>query len=278
MKKTIPIVLSIPLLFIILTSFTYINRSGQAENASISSNFCGMKNTSFVSGEELTINVYYAALGVYIRAGLLTMTTTTSTLNGNSVYHVKAYGRTLSSYDWIFKVRDTYESYLNMQTLQSEKFVRRVAEGKYRSNETYTFDNTTNSVTTTKKKYVVPECTTDVVAAIYNARNIDFSKYNIGDKIPFKIVIDEKLQNLYIRYMGKEKVSTKYGKFNAIKLKPLLVKGHTFSGGEKMTVWFSDDGNRVPLRIESALAVGSIKADLIDYKGLRYGSLSSRVN
>ncbi|MCU7693502.1 DUF3108 domain-containing protein [Haoranjiania flava] len=241
-------------------------------------NFCGMKNTAFSDGESLTIKVYYSALGIYVQAGTLTLTTNQTTLNGKPVYHAKAYGRTLSSYDWIFKVRDSYETYMTTTDLQSQKFVRSVQEGKYTSNENYTFNNTANTVTSSNKTIKVPDCTLDVVAAVYNARNIDYAKYSAGQKIPFTIVIDEKVHNLYIRYAGKETVSTKFGKFKAIKVKPLLVKGNTFSGGEKMTIWFSDDGNRVPLRIESALSVGSVKADLMGYSNLRYKDLNSRVN
>jgi hypothetical protein len=77
--------------------------------------------------------------------------------------------------------------------------------------------------------------------------------------------------------MGKETIKTRYGKFRAIKFKPLLVKGTLFEGGEKMTVYVSDDQNKVPLRIESPLIVGSVKVDLMSYQNLRY-PLSSLIS
>jgi hypothetical protein len=77
--------------------------------------------------------------------------------------------------------------------------------------------------------------------------------------------------------MGKETIKTKYGKFKAIKFKPLLIKGTIFEGGEKMTVWVSDDRNHIPLRIESPISVGSIKVDMISYRNLRY-PLSSLIS
>jgi hypothetical protein len=88
--------------------------------------------------------------------------------------------------------------------------------------------------------------------------------------------LDDETFNLYIRYMGKETIKTKYGKFRAIKFKPLLVKGTIFEGGEKMTVWVSDDGNKIPLRVESPISVGSVKVDMMSYRNLRY-PLSSLV-
>ena len=93
---------------------------------------------------------------------------------------------------------------------------------------------------------------------------------NRGDKIPFDMFLDDEIFHMYIRYMGKEKIKTRYGKFNAIKIKPLLIKGTIFEGGEKMTAWLSDDPNHLLLRVESPIAVGSIKVDMMSYKNLRH--------
>ena len=82
--------------------------------------------------------------------------------------------------------------------------------------------------------------------------------------------LDNETYDLYIRYLGKETVKTKYGKFRAIKFKPLLIKGTIFEGGEKMTVWVSDDANHLPLRVESPISVGTIKVDMMNYHNLRY--------
>jgi hypothetical protein len=64
-------------------------------------------------------------------------------------------------------------------------------------------------------------------------------------------------------------IKTKYGKFRAIKIKPLLIKGTIFEGGEKMTVWISDDANHIPVRVESPISVGSVKVDMMDFKNRR---------
>jgi hypothetical protein len=117
----------------------------------------------------------------------------------------------------------------------------------------------------------------DVVSAIYYARNINFDKYKAGDRIPFQMFLDNEVYSMYVRYLGKETIKTKYGKFRAIKFKPLLVKGNIFEGGEKMNVWVTDDPNHIPVRIESPIAVGSIKVDMMQYRNIRY-PLSSLVS
>jgi hypothetical protein len=110
----------------------------------------------------------------------------------------------------------------------------------------------------------------DVLSAIYYARNIDFDRYKPGDKIPFSMFIDNEVYELFIRYLGKEVVKTRYGRYNAIKFRPLLIKGTIFEGGEKMNVWVSDDRNHIPLRIESPITVGSVKVDMKGYSNLRH--------
>lgn len=239
--------------------------------------FCSVRNTTFQDGENITYKVFYNALGLYIDAGTASFTVTGETFNNKPVYHIVGTGTSNSSYDWIFKVRDRYETYIDTATLKPQKFIRNVDEGGYKFYENITFNHSTNSAITNKGVYKVPECVQDVLSSIYYARNINFNKYNVGDKIPFTMFLDNEIYDLYIKYMGKETVKTRYGKFRAIKFKPLLIKGTIFKGGESMTVWVSDDENHIPLRIESPISVGKVKVDMMMYKNIRY-PLSSMIS
>lgn len=231
--------------------------------------FCGIRNTAFQVGETTTFKVYYT-LGVYIAAGEATFNINQERLNNKPVYHITGEGSTYGFYDGFFKVRDKYETYIDTASLQPVKFIRNIYEGGYKKYENVTFNQQTNTAITNNGVFKVPNCVQDVLSAIYYARNIDFNKYKTDDKIPFSMFLDNETYNLYIRYMGKETIKTKYGKFRAIKFKPLLVKGTIFEGGEKMTVWVSDDANHLPLRVESPISVGSIKVDMMNYRNLRY--------
>ena len=51
--------------------------------------------------------------------------------------------------------------------------------------------------------------------------------------------------------------------------KPLVQTGRVFKEKESVTLWITDDDNKVPVRIKAELAVGSLKADLDEYKGLK---------
>lgn len=238
-------------------------------NASAQNNFCGITNNSFRDGEKLTFKVYYNMSMVWVGAGQATFTVNQEEYKGKQVYHIVGDGRTFSSYEWFYKVRDKYETFIDTSTLLPLRFIRDVSEGDIKFYNNVTFDHKHKQAISTKGIHAVPECIQDVLSTIYYARNIDYSKYKPGDKIPFSMFLDEAVYNLYIKYLGKEKVKTKYGTFNAIKIAPLLIDGTMFSGGEKMTVWVSDDKNHLPLRVDSPIVVGSIKVDLVGYEKLR---------
>lgn len=229
-----------------------------------------IQNNAFRADEKITYKIFYNVIGIYVNAGSATFTISSAKLYNTNVYHAVGEGSTNPKYDWIFKVRDRYETYLNVLNLQPVKFVRNVNEGKYSKYEEVTFNQHTNTAFTNNGIYKVPVNVQDVVSTMYYTRNIDYSKYKAGDKIAFNMFLGDKVYNMYIQYTGKETIKTKYGKFNTIKLKPLVLKEGIFHGGEKMTIWITDDQNHIPVRIESPVSVGSIKIDLMQYENLKY--------
>jgi Protein of unknown function (DUF3108) len=231
---------------------------------------CGARNATTQNGETVLYDVFYTVAGIYVKAGEATFTNKVEKLNGKPVFHIVADGKTNEKYDWIFKVRDRYESFIDTATMEPLKFIRNVNEGDHKHYENIIFNQSAKTAVTDKGVYKMPDCIQDVISAVYSARNINFDNYKKDDKIPFKMFLDNEIYDMYIRYLGKEDIKTKFGKFRAIKFKPLLVKGTIFEGGEKMTVWVSDDANHIPLRVESPIVIGSVKMDMMGYGGLKY--------
>lgn len=249
--------------------------AGSPENGP-AAEFCGnIRNTAFSAGEQLTYRVSYVLAGVSLNGGEATFNTSLEKFQGKNVYHVVAEGK--STHDLFFKVRDKYESFIDTSTLQPYKFIRNVDEGGYKTFENVSFYKTTNTAITNSGTYTVPSCVQDVISAIFYARNIDFDRYHANDTIPFDMFLDRRVYHLHIRYLGKTTIRTRYGKFRAIKFKPLLVKGNMFEGGEKMTVWVTDDPNHIAIRIESPVSVGRVDVDMTGYHNLRY-ALSSLID
>lgn len=239
-----------------------------------SSEFCNTRNTAFAEGEQLHFKVWYNVGRVWVGAGEADFSVVTENMGSKKTYHITGDGKTLKSYDFFYKVRDRYESWVDATTMQPVKFVRNVNEGGFKIYNNVVFNQSIGQAVSTTGIFNVPKCIQDVVSTIYYARNIDYNSYKPGAKIPFSMFLDDQVYNLYIRYLGKEQIQTRYGTFNAIKIAPLLIEGTIFKGGEKMAIWVSDDANHLPIRIDSPILVGSIKVDLMGYDKLRNAATS----
>jgi hypothetical protein len=232
--------------------------------------FCNTRNTAFGDGERLYFKVWYNMSRIWVGAGEVAFSVASEQMSGKRVYHIVGDGKTVKSYEWFYKVRDRYESWVDAATMQPVKFVRNVNEGGFKIYNNVMFNQNIGQAVTTSGIFQVPKCVQDVLSAIYYARNIDYNSYKVGAKIPFSMFLDDKVYNLYIRYLGKERIQTRYGTFNTIKISPLLIEGTIFKGGEKMAIWVSDDANHLPVRIDSPILVGSIKVDLMGFEKLRH--------
>jgi len=238
---------------------------------------CFMENKTFQGGEEITYKLYYNWGIMWLSAGEVTFKVN----DMGSQYHVAVAGRTYKSYEWFFKVRDYYDTYIDKNSLLPKTAIRNVREGKYRLYDEITFDQENKKASSlrgktkdvaTKKNYNLGECMHDMLSVIYYSRNIDFESYKEGEEFPVKIFMDKEVWPLNVKYKGKQsrkKVKGK-GRFNTIKFSPQVVSGRVFKEGEEMMVYVSDDKNRIPLLIESPVSVGSVKAVLKNYKGLKY--------
>lgn len=236
-----------------------------------SKEICSQSNTSFNVGEKISYTIYYNVIGLYVNAGNAQFTVTPTKWEGGSAYAFTALGNSNQRYDWIFKVRDKYESIVDAKTLLPYYFSRSINEGGFHQNQNLTFNQKSNEVLNDRGgTFKSADCTFDVISAIYAARNLDFSNLQVNDKVYLNFFLDNELFPSYFKYLGKETIRTKFGKFKAIKIAPLLVKGTMFKGGEQMSIWVTDDENHIPIRIETPIIVGTIKVDMKSYEGLRY--------
>jgi hypothetical protein len=226
-------------------------------------------NKTTQSGEVLTYKIYYTLAGIYANSAEVTFSNTLEKLNNKPVYHFVGNGKTYPSYDWFFKVRDVYESFVDTATMLPYKFIRNISEGKNKMYHLAIFNQTNNTAISTQKLIKTPASVQDVLSSIYYARNIDFANAKINDKIYFNMYLDDVVYPIYLTYLGKSTIKTKFGTYNTLKFRPKLIEGTIFKGGEKMTVYVTDDENKIPVYIETPIIVGTIKVYLFAAKGLR---------
>ncbi|WP_439183898.1 DUF3108 domain-containing protein [Carboxylicivirga taeanensis] len=241
---------------------------------------CNDTNTAFGAGELVKYHAYYNWGFIWINAGHVSFSVDATSVNSSPAYHLKAHGATYSSYDFLFKVRDTFETKVDTLHLEPIEFKRITNEGSYHANYHYTFDKQQRLIKASIQKEKEQQrdtvlhwkkCSFDLLTMVYKARNIDYSKYQVNEKIPISMVVDGEIHDIYIRYLGKETIKNRDGrKFNCLKFSPLLVEGTIFKSGEDMTVWVTDDANRIPIIVEAKILIGSVKAVFVDAINTRY--------
>jgi hypothetical protein len=101
-----------------------------------------------------------------------------------------------------------------------------------------------------------------------NYPNID--KIKPGEFVAIDMFFDDETTKFRLKFLGRENIRTKFGIVQTMIFRPLVQSGRVFKEEESLTVWISDDENRLPIRIKASLVVGSLKADLEAFKGLKY--------
>lgn len=235
--------------------------------------FVPQKEDAFVSGEWFKFRIHYGI----INAGYATLEVKEAVKNNKNVFHVIGKGYTTGMSRVFFKVDDLYESYFDKATGNPYQFVRKIDEGGYKKNQEGFFNQTADRILVkdyknkTEKTFVIPNNTQDIISTFYYLRNHpNVDKLKVGESIAIDMFFDDETTKFKLKFIGRENIKTKFGTVKTMIFRPLVQSGRVFKEEESLTVWITDDGNKLPVRIKAELAVGSIKADLDGYKGLKY--------
>jgi hypothetical protein len=239
---------------------------------------CQATNNTFQNGETLTYKIFYNWNFVWLSAGEVTF----KIFDEGNQYHYQAIGTTYDSYEWFFTVKDQYDSWVDKSTLLPNYSERSVNEGDYHIFEKIAFNQGGKKTTVwraplkgqteTKTEHNVTDCVHDVLSILYHLRTIDFGVQNPGYAVPFKVFMDQAEYPLRFRFAGRDarKKVHNMGRYKTLRFQPDVIAGNVFKEDSKMTVWVSDDANRIPILIESPVSVGSVKMVLKSYWGLKY--------
>jgi hypothetical protein len=234
--------------------------------------FDSQKEDAFGVGEWFKFRIHYG----FVNAGYATLEVRDAVVNNEKGFHLVGKGYTTGMSRFFFKVDDLYESYIDKETNSPYQFVRKINEGGYTKNQEGFFNPATNKIVVkdykhkTEKTFTIPKNTQDILSAFYYLRNSPtIDKIKPGESIAIDMFFDEETTKFKLKFMGREDIRTKFGKIDAMIFRPLVQSGRVFKEQESVTVWISDDENKIPLRIQASLAVGSIKADLDAFKGLK---------
>ena len=232
------------------------------------------KESAFKEGEWFKFKISYSG---WMKAGNATLTVKDAKLNNKDVHHVVGRGWTTGMIKFFFKVKDRYESYFDKSTIVPYKFVRNINEGGHTKDLEIDFDQVGNKAHINNKKHKSKKVIDtkpniqDMVSTFYYLRNnLDTKNLKIGNEIKLDMFFDEENYGFKLKYLGEETIKTEFGKIETLKFRPYVMAGRVFKEEESLTLWVTKDKNKVPLRIKADLAVGSLRADLEAFKGLKH--------
>lgn len=228
---------------------------------------------AFQEGEWLKFRVYY---GIF-NASYATLEVNNTNLNNKDVFHVIGRGKSTGLLHLFFKVDDNYETYIDKNSNLPYRFIRKIDEGGHTKdlqidfnqelNRAYVFDRKHNE----NKTFTTQENVHDMLSSFYYIRNsLNDNKLVAGQEFFMNMFFDNENHNFKLKFLGREILDTKFGKVATLKFRPYVMAGRIFKEEEALTLWITDDKNKMPIRIKAELTVGSLNADLEEFKGLKH--------
>ncbi len=238
-------------------------------------------------GELLTYKITYGFLT--IGEAKIETSSDVHLVDGVPCYRVDISGRTTGAVGWVAKVDDRWGAFLNKADLLPTKGYRIVRENNYKRDETTYFDHRQKRIRyyrydhqahkyQDEQVFTFTEKVRDLIGAYHYLRQLDFDRMSTGDTIKVTGFFENEFYNFQVLYSGKEKIKTEFGKIKAIRLVPVMPDNKVFDGENSISLWISDDANRIPLKAEANMFIGKAGCDIISYTNIKssLGTISKR--
>lgn len=240
--------------------------------ALVAQNFRTHPNKAWDTGEFLRFRVYYNSMitgNVTAGEATIEVKPTSRRFFGREVWHIEAHGRSKGAFNWFFKVRNRYESFVDKQAVIPYLFIRRTREGSYaKDDDVYFYPDQRLAVSKTARK-PIPENVHDFVSALYFMRTLSLQDFDREGNYFVDFFLDDSVYNSKVVFVGREEIRTSLGTFRCLKIAPMMATGNVFADAYPMFVWVTDDENHLPLLAESKVIVGSVKMELVEARNLR---------
>lgn len=237
----------------------------------------------FSPGELLGFKLNYGWLTV--GRGSFEIDKESSEYEGQECFRVAAKGSSAGLLRWIAPVNDEWGALIRMNDLRPLYTYRNIQEGGYQLNEEVFIDpeegilkvesvkpHRKNKYRPTRRYHFDAETKVyDLLSGLMAIRTIDFDQVNRGDTLTLSTFFEDTFYDFKIVYSGKEELRTRFGRLQTLKLIPLMPNNTVFDGKHALEAWFSDDKNKLPLKITAKMSVGKASAELISYQNVKYG-------
>lgn len=227
-----------------------------------------------IPGERIEYRVHYG----FINAGeaVLKIDENIHTINSRPCYKIDVFGRTKGFFDMITSVRDNWGTYLDTSAVVSQMFYQSIKEGKYLKKEVIEFDQTNHiaivnrlnkkdSSLIKKDSIKVPPNIQDLISGYYHMRTFEYDTMKADQIFIVTGFFDDTTYHIKVKFLGREKLKTKIGEFDAFLMSPIMPKNSFFRGKNPIKAWISDDKFRIPLKVKAELLIGSLEVDIRSY-------------
>ena len=217
--------------------------------------------TVFGPGELMEFSIDYGV----VNAGTATLEVVGLTEhNGRQVYHIQSKANSNRFFSAFYKVRDKVVSYIDVETLGSAYFEKRLREGDYRKTVEIDFDHMANLARYRDgRTFEILPGTHDVLSAFFYIRNLDLAP---GKVYSVPAHSSRRTYDLRVIVHGRETVEVKAGTYACFVVEPVLEGEGLFKHEGKLTLYITDDEFRVPVLIKTKVPVGSIDVQLTGYR------------
>ncbi|MBO8448332.1 MAG: DUF3108 domain-containing protein [Bacteroidetes bacterium] len=238
---------------------------------------------AYQAGEKMSFSIHYEWGVIDSDVGWANVVLDTLRVNGVKSFHCSVYGSTTRLYDLFFPVRENFQSWFSYDGLRPLRFTRDTHEGKYTARNTYVYrmdgfsgshimaDVYTSSRGDRSLELPLDDCTFDLPSLFFFARNMDFDAVVQDVKYPMTFAIDDDVYNVYFIMRGRETIKVRgLGTVRTVKFSAKLISGNVFTGEEDLSVWITDDENRIPVLFEAPILVGVASGRLTSWSGLKH--------
>lgn len=224
---------------------------------------------AFKVGEKLTYKLRYGFLSA--ATGTLEVKKSNLRFSNPHSFLLTAQGETSGAFSAFFTVKNFYESYIDGDNYMPYLYTENIREGKYRREEYALFDHNKSTVSGKKGVFESPtEQFFDLVSAYYFSRNLDFTGVRKGDNFKITYFLNDEIAQLGVEYIGLETIKTSLGEVECIKFSPEIKPGRIFKKDSRLYLWVTNDGNRIPVKAQVEILIGSVTMELVSAKGLKY--------
>lgn len=241
---------------------------------------CAIENKYFKEGEYLTYDLYIK-LAATMKGGVASLSTQSVKYAGQDAYKMTMISESQGFVRKMFALNDTLACYMS-KDLVPLAYTKDAHEGDDHTIEklAYSYEGNNVKIRSVRHKngtfrfdetLSFSGCTYDLMSILFYARTLDYSSMTNGSETKVNFVTGKQKVSMRIVYNGKERVKANDGKtYNCMKLTLYILDEAFNDGKEAMKVSITDDDNRLPIKVETKLKVGSTRVILKSYKGNRH--------